>query len=764
MLFSPFDALGLSWGLYNAGDIKQAYRRASLVCHPDKRSFEPDRWPKMHHLTEAREFLKDDKSDLNQFKDFPQTFFPQKEPYFRNPQPLPCHFKHCDICQVVVLSGNLNEHLGEHQQAVCPECNKRTHLDEINEHLKTAHGYQTCRLCHALTPADCNDHIANYHHCPLCGAEEAFLIHHLKKAHQLRTCRNCGGNNPVTHIITTHPTTECPGCDSKIFDAVLLDHLQNEHDLVPCHRCRSSDTATNLMDHIEKHHGFDYCPFCTVSFLGTYLLEAHLGRVHNIQPCESCPQGAFFDLDHITNHDLEDCQECDTTIESGRFHIHLVTHHKWVLCDICSSASPNKQALQEHKECHPVCKICDKQMTQERLQGHLQTTHRLLCCPLCDNAFSPADLPRHFLTAHNQTEPCSECQYTGTKVGLKEHVIEFHGWLQCRFCEEVFHDIGSKTKHEEDVHGTKPCWHCDQVIPEGQMRSHQIKEHGYKACPLCPSLSKELSSHIETHQQNPAHQQLSAINSQLKQFAALETPSKALLNQAVKLIEQAFHESHENNQNSNRNPEVFAPSQSAQYIQTQATIPSSTQTQQPSFGNEAGKPSVKFPHQGPGEKSSLTQSSRQRGCKRAPSSLESLSLPRKKVKTPVLKKTSLNDVLEKATCKETVKGFLEAVESDNHPPGPPQLQEPTSQSAYKSISLISQFADKCELKASRGKLRYYYALLQMAQLLERTRDGRQRVDSAKLDTILEHKRCEASEYNRNKLRNQLQLGRKLCRR
>ncbi|KZL71136.1 zinc finger protein 502-like [Colletotrichum incanum] len=779
MLFSPFDALGLTWGEYGAREISLAYKRAALVCHPDKRErngIQSHRWPQMWQLEEAKKYLSyATVEEFKKFEGFPRTFFfpEEKPPYFRIPQPLPGRFKHCDICEVVVLSDDFAEHLREHQKTICSECDKREQLDDIGDHLTRFHDYRTCHHCQTLrAPAEHNDHIAKYHQCPLCDMDQAFIINHLEEAHQLHICKECGGDNPVTHVITVHPATECTGCNNIIFDDVLLYHLQEDHGLMPCHICHAWETAIELWDHVLTDHGLDRCLLCTASFVGSYPLDAHLARVHDIRTCVSCPPGRSFDMEHVlSRHSLEPCPDCKTTIQSDGLQMHLIAHHKWILCGACGLASPNMQAFRAHEDHHPVCEVCDERITQENLQGHLRDRHELLCCPLCDKAFSPAGLPRHFQTAHHQTELCPECQCPRSRGDLNDHVIESHGWLQCHFCDDVFPDEGQRTNHEEHGHDTKPCWHCDQVIPESQMRSHQIQEHGYKGCPICPSLSKDLSSHIQRHKQESAtmHHQLSAINDKLQQFAALQPSSKALLYQAAKYIKQAILVENQGPAGINQG---FTALEDTQHTQAQGAYPTSARVRQPSFRNETVESPSSIAEQSPngdlGEENSLRRSGRQQsGRKRALlHSFRPVNTQRKKTRSFVPRRAGLSDVLEKATSQETVEDFVAAVKS-NHPLDPLQPQEPrpTSQSDYESIFLISQFADKCEHQAGCAKIWHYYAVLQMAQLVDRTKKdaGRQRVDSAELDKILEHKQCEANDYSRNKLRNQLQLGRKLQR-
>ncbi|WQF76855.1 Putative DnaJ domain, Zinc finger C2H2-type, Chaperone J-domain superfamily [Colletotrichum destructivum] len=781
MLFSPFDALGLSWGAYDSRQIKLAYKRAALVCHPDKRNqndIRPHRWPQMWHLEQARDYLLHARAEaLEKFKGFPQTFFSHKDelPYFRVPQPLPDHLGHCEICEVVVLLNEFNEHLREHQQTICSVCDKRVPLDDIGDHVTRLHGYRTCHHCGThREPSEHQDHIVNYHQCPLCDVDEPFIIDHLVEAHQLYKCDDCGGNNPVTHLITVHPASECTGCGQMIFDDSMLDHLRKDHGLTLCRTCHVWETVTELWGHVFTNHGLDRCLLCMASFVEGGL-DAHLVQIHDIRPCVSCPPGRSFDMEHVLDqHGAEQCTECNTSIQSDRVRAHLIAQHKWLLCDVCGLTSPNLRVLGEHQEQHPICDICNERVAQEIFQRHLKDRHGLICCPLCDKAFSPAGLPRHFQMVHNQTELCPDCHFTGTKDDLNHHVIESHGWLHCRFCDEICPDIELRTSHEENVHDVHPCWHCDQVISEGQMRSHQIEEHGYTSCSFCPSLSKDISSHIQRHQEEaaPIHHQLSVFNDKLQQLAALGPRSKVHLQQAAEYIQKALRVESQVTALNHRG--VVSPER-AQPPQTQGVPLSSVRTEQPLSSDEPGEGSPFrttekcYSNRGADDDNSLRRSGRQQsGCKRTPAhSLGSRVPYRKKPRNSVAQTNGLDGLLKDVTRKETVRGFVEVVTSSNHSFDRLQLQEirHASQGTYRSLSLISRYVEKCERGVGLTKMCQYYALMQMAQLLDRTKEesGRQRVDSAELDKILEHRKRENNDYNRNKLRNQIQLGRKLQR-
>jgi len=85
--YSLFDALGLDPAPHSRKAIIQAYKKATLHCHPDprqKHKINPDRWPLIHHLDAARAYLErelNDQNVVNQgivqlYSQYPRTFFP----------------------------------------------------------------------------------------------------------------------------------------------------------------------------------------------------------------------------------------------------------------------------------------------------------------------------------------------------------------------------------------------------------------------------------------------------------------------------------------------------------------------------------------------------------------------------------------------------------------------------------------------------------------------------------------------------------------
>lgn len=108
-IFSPFNALGLPAGKHDPNVIALAFARAMLARHPDKQD-DRDRWPQPHHIQAAKAILSRHlDTALEKYRGYPQTFFPEQRPFFREPvyPNLPRvvtrpELKQCQYCQMVL--------------------------------------------------------------------------------------------------------------------------------------------------------------------------------------------------------------------------------------------------------------------------------------------------------------------------------------------------------------------------------------------------------------------------------------------------------------------------------------------------------------------------------------------------------------------------------------------------------------------------------------------------------------------------------------
>ncbi|KAK2764796.1 hypothetical protein CKAH01_15735 [Colletotrichum kahawae] len=494
-LFSPYDALGLPYGILDAKKVEKAFRKAAFVCHPDtkqkqRHGISDIRWPQMWQVENAQAFLLDvlgtaTYTKLERFKSFPQTSYPNKNPFFEIPQHLPPFLRQCSICLVVVDRHDLSAHVEIDHRDGC-----QTHLAE------TVTGLQVCRFCSAAMKSDTYD----------------------------------------THMTEWH-------------------HLKDEHGFHPCRGCdRWEVSSTGFQEHCEERH-LVKCGLCGEVIIDKGLVNDHMVEDHGLQTCPSCPSNRVFDIAHVLEkHSLEPCPACMLDYEKDRLATHLRFEHDWVVCDICGSPEPDEDALLEHFDHHTACTLCDEPMLEMQYRQHLRDTHALLLCLLCDEAFAPVELPGHFRDAHPQTKPCLVCQCPQTENGMNGHMMEVHHWIKCRFCAELFPEEVRKNLHEES-HQAEACLECGQAVAESEAQSHLTEEHGYQACPFCARLSKELLRHINDKHRLPEEHQppdflpdiakstpLGVLRTQLESLAsqASRQESQDALKKAIGFIQQAM--------------------------------------------------------------------------------------------------------------------------------------------------------------------------------------------------------------------------------
>ncbi|KAK3943687.1 hypothetical protein QBC46DRAFT_376813 [Diplogelasinospora grovesii] len=124
MEYSPFDALGLDPKIHTNNEIKSAFKRAALHCHPDCRQqhwMPLKQWPTMDHLTASLTYLlfNDKANAVRLFSNYPRTFFPNypsRDP--RIYQPIPKRFRQfvsCPECGMVLRKDSQQQHRAKHQ-------------------------------------------------------------------------------------------------------------------------------------------------------------------------------------------------------------------------------------------------------------------------------------------------------------------------------------------------------------------------------------------------------------------------------------------------------------------------------------------------------------------------------------------------------------------------------------------------------------------------------------------------------------------------
>ncbi|KAH0423729.1 hypothetical protein CcaCcLH18_11980 [Colletotrichum camelliae] len=513
-LFSPFDALGLPYGNPNAKQVEKAFRKAAFVCHPDmkreqRHGISDIRWPQMWQVENAQAYLLDllgpdtatdtklERKQLEKFRPFPQTFYPNKNPVFEIPQDLSPFLRQCSICLVVVYRIDLAAHLEIDHQDGC-----QTHLAE------TVPGLQICHSCSSAMKPDAYDtHITEWHVCPSCESVEALLFDHVQTVHGLECCPGCDlSDEPALHITTKHPASECLECGDLIFDEAMLQHLEKEHSFQPCQGCdRWEISSSGFRNHCEERHMVK-CGICGGILMDQGVVNDHMVEDHGLHTCPSCPSNEAFDIAHVLEkHSLKPCPDCMLDYEEDRLATHLRFRHDWIVCDICGSPEPDTHALRKHYEHHTACPLCRASMLKTQYQQHLRDRHALFLCPLCNEAFALVELPGHFRDTHPQTKPCPVCRCPQTENGTDEHMIETHDWVKCRFCTDLFPEVMQKDLHEES-HQIKACPDCSQHTTEAQAEKHLIEAHGYQACPFCSQLSKELLRHINVEHRHSEHQ------------------------------------------------------------------------------------------------------------------------------------------------------------------------------------------------------------------------------------------------------------------
>jgi hypothetical protein len=488
----------------NKEAIKNAYRRAMLHCHPDKRHKDSVIPTTYYNLVkEAFEWLERGDSTV-QFKGYPVVFDPQtsigQPTVFKIPTS--SYFTVCE-CGEILLEPSTGCNAPSCEQIlqdfkVCNACKTAIPIHGYDLHISQ---HELCDICGLVADKDHNQVSHPETICPICEAVN--LRGHLK-SHTIDGCSTCrnklieGDLLLATHIINDHHN--CPLCEQKCGDN-FNDHLFIDHHFKwdgSCDGCYYTDTK-----HFRSHQWVQ-CPYskCQLDIAQGQLWK-HARDQHDFRRCPACPKtedGFAKDIVHAQAHEIVECSECPNQYQSYDLPDHQVDKHGWLLCTYCSRAEDSEEMLLHIREDHRLasCSICQIQCLEEEINKHLSEIHNWLKCSWCNEAFTEKEIRTHISVSHPPQELCA-CGYKSTNTGLKFHRIHTHKWQQCAYCEHV-KPIDQFEQHVNE-HQLTVCQECNiKVLPE-KRKLHLQETHQYVQCPFCEYLDSRdnMLEHIQSH-------------------------------------------------------------------------------------------------------------------------------------------------------------------------------------------------------------------------------------------------------------------------
>lgn len=828
---SPFDTLGLEYGIYSKDQIQSAFRVVSSITHGDSRSESTSNKPKwltFEQVTSAKNLLLDLSQMGSQFTEnakkfsiFPRTVFVERkdrtnEITFISPSKLQIHesLALCDECQAIVHKKDLRRHRQTHNNYCCTHCEAEFSRQEYLSHL-TVNDLDECQICcKAVTKGAYTRHLERTHgwaKCPFCSTLYPSLDRmqeHLGVTHLMRRCSSCPENNIhelSVHVSVGHQCVTCL-CGAEICNESLLGHLERQHWFSACSSgevCIMSgyDDHDSILAHINKSHPPDQCPVCECFVFGTGTFWDHLSQRHCFRLCEKCNISDYYQaatgvqsnqrqLHLDENHTWKECRNCRAGIQVSQMPEHLQNSHGYMACDVCADAWPPNE-LEGHKmRQHRRCEVCDIYVLDENYLQHL-ATHGKKPCPLCDEILLLDEFPLHFSIEHTETNVCpvSDCKTYHSESGLQVHVCQTHGWGKCRFCDTTTAP-GQPLRDHELKHSPKICQICDEQIPADDFRQHQKAEHQIQECPFCEKSGSDLLHHIHNHHPlaetsaKSANQNNTALD--LRKGACEADAGLVIPNPASQPAQDKPWGIYNllNNVRESSKQSLSAPSHPAITSSATNIIGSigdilETQSRQGVRNARATTP-IRDQVNVSSEEEDMNVSSRQVGLPEgahsnrrserlhtSPGCVTKRNFAESHA-TPASKRRKKVDIKQLAThigSEETKLGFRALIQScltntETATPAFPATPDP----APDPLQLASKLSEKAashEKAIGMHRLYQYISLLELAKVLHDSKHGRIRVSSDEYDGILRLQNKENNKRNKDKLADQIRLGRKI---
>ncbi|KAK7928589.1 hypothetical protein PG985_005587 [Apiospora marii] len=248
-----------------------------------------------------------------------------------------------------------------------------TWFPDLDGHLETQHLFCKCPACMLLLdPACLWQHVWDLHELQRCDGICTDDIEHLETQHSWEACKEdrCGrileSRGLDNHLVRVHQWKKCESCSYiGSTQTLLMEHMVWEHHLEECSECE--EATLDLARHYETEHGYGKCPFCGVWGSLEYLRE-HTSECPKKVPCSNChalqtpssynqhrvdkhdwvlcgycnhleQNNQLLDLHVQRNHNPEPCPDCGTVLAIRAIDTHRVEAHGYRQCPFCPALS-----------------------------------------------------------------------------------------------------------------------------------------------------------------------------------------------------------------------------------------------------------------------------------------------------------------------------------------------------------------------------------------------------------------------------------------
>jgi len=312
----------------------------------------------------------------------------------------------CSTCRDKLNEGDdfvLVDHIREDHLA-CPLC-KQECGDNFREHLYKAHHFEWDESCFDCCDEVLSHYLSSHQwlRCPYPECElhiaQGKLWKHAKTKHHFRRCLACprteeGFSKDRIHA-QAHEIANCPVCMESFHSCELPHHQVYKHCWLLCTYCnRAEESEEMLQVHVKEDHRLADCSICQQQHLEEKI-DIHLSEDHGWMKCSWCNK-AFTEEElrmHITeSHPLQAFCACGYKDTIPNLKLHRMHTHAWQQCPYCENIEPPDQ-FEQHIDEHQLmtCQECDISFLPEKERAHFQEKHQCFC----KHFDSPVDMSDH---------------------------------------------------------------------------------------------------------------------------------------------------------------------------------------------------------------------------------------------------------------------------------------------------------------------------------------------------------------------------------